>query len=68
MVISADIRGALRAARRAHRPRMLQSNVAAACGVSVQTVRNWESGRTSPRCDQLDRWADAVGMKTNETD
>lgn len=36
-------------------------DIAAALGVSDQTVRNWESGRHAPGVAELARWAQIVG-------
>lgn len=32
--------------------------------VSKATVRNWESGKTSPRVDQLNTYCDACGISS----
>jgi transcriptional regulator with XRE-family HTH domain len=63
MTISETIRQALRHARQAKRPRVHQRHVAASMGVSTQTIRNWEAGRASPTWEQLDRWAEFVGVE-----
>lgn len=32
-------------------------------GVAEATVRNWESGRTTPKVDMLNRYCDECGVK-----
>ena len=62
MTLSTTIRAALVTARKSHRPRMLQADLARILKVGTSTVGSWERGIASPTWEQLDAWADAVGL------
>lgn len=52
---------ALRAARL--NLKLKQSEVAKKIGVSPQQLNHWENSIRSPRLDQIDAWARAIGYK-----
>ena len=62
MTLSTTIRQALVTARKSHRPRVTQEDLAVVLKVGKSTVGTWERGIASPTWEQLDRWADAVGL------
>lgn len=41
---------------------MRQTDAAMEVGVSRDTIRNWETGRSSPKADQLCKLADLYGV------
>lgn len=55
---------AIRSAREA--AQLSEEELAAACGVQVQTVRRWEADDSSPQPQQVPKLAEALGLSVEE--